>query len=129
MVHWLSLIVAMLVVPAWAAEGIEQEIRRVDSALTRISQDQQSVYQQFQMVQVLLRSEESKLQPLQSYTPPATPPNYDDVKREESARIARVKQYQEELDRLFSRYRELEEQKKGLVRVLTDLAQQNKNRD
>lgn len=122
--YWLALVLGMLTVPVWAADDIEQQMRRVESALTRIAQDQQSVYQQFQMVQVLLRSEESGIQPLQSYTPPASPPNYDDVKREESERRARIKQHQGELERLFARYRELEEQKKGLVRALSDLAAQ-----
>jgi hypothetical protein len=63
------------------------------------------------------------MQPLQSYTPPTTPPNYDDVKREEEARAERVKQHQYELDRLYARYRELEEQKKPLLDELSALAQ------
>jgi len=123
MMRWAMLIGLLLSAPAPAAEDIDREVRRVESALTRISQEQQSVYQQFQMVQELRRSDQAQMQPLQSYTPPATPPNYDDVKREEEARAARVKQYQYELDRLYARYRELEEQKKPLLDELSALAQ------
>ena len=123
MMRWAILIGLVLGVPALAAEDIDREVRRVESALTRISQEQQSVYQQFQMVQELRRSDQTQMQPLQSYTPPATPPNYDDVKREEEARADRVKQYQYELDRLYARYRELEEQKKPLLDELSALAQ------
>jgi hypothetical protein len=123
MMHWAILIGLLLGVPALAAEDIDREVRRVESALTRISQEQQSVYQQFQMVQELRRSDQTQMQPLQSYTPPATPPNYDDVKREEEARAERVKQHQYELDRLYARYRELEEQKKPLLDELSALAQ------
>ena len=123
MMRWAILIGLLLGVPVLAVEDIDREVRRVESALTRISQEQQSVYQQFQMVQELRRSDQTQMQPLQSYTPPATPPNYDDVKREEEARAERVKQYQYELDRLYARYRELEEQKKPLLDELSALAQ------
>jgi hypothetical protein len=123
MMRWAILTCLLLVAPVLAADDMDREVRRVESALTRISQEQQSVYQQFQMVQELRRSEERQMQPLQSYTPPATPPSYDDVKREEEARAERVKEYQYELDRLYARYRELEEQKKPLLEELSELAQ------
>jgi chromosome segregation ATPase len=124
MLRCLTLVLGLLAVPGWAADTIDQEVHRVEAALTRISQEQQSVYQQFQMVQELRRSDQAQMQPLQSYTPPPTPPNYDDVKREEEARATRVKEYQYELDRLYARYRELEEQKKPLLEELSALAQQ-----
>ena len=124
MSRWLPLVLALLAGPAWPADDVAQEVRRVEAALSRISQEQQSVYQQFQMVQELRRSDERQMQPLQSYTPPPTPPNYDDVKREEEERAQRIKGYQYELDRLYARYRELEEQKKPLLEELSALAQQ-----
>lgn len=126
MLRWLMLAVALLSVSARAADDIGEEIRRVESALTRIAQEQQSLYQQFQMVQERRRSDLAQVQPLQSYTPPATPPNYDDVRREEEARTERIQQYQEELDRLYARYRELEEQKKPLLEELSALAQRRR---
>jgi hypothetical protein len=120
---WLPLVLGLLALPGRADTDIDQEMHRVESVLTRISQEQQSVYQQFQMVQELRRSAEAQMQPLQSYTPPPTPPNYDDVKREEEARAQQIKEYTYELDRLYARYRELEEQKKPLLDELSALAQ------
>lgn len=124
---WLAvLVLAVACLPAAAGDAREQELRRIDSELASISREQESVYQQFQMVQVLLRTEESQLQPLQRYTP--TPPrNYDDVKREESERVARVERFRKELERLYSRHRELEEQKRELLQARTELAQRGAN--
>lgn len=124
MIRRLLLVTAMLAVPAWAASSIAQDTREVESALARVTAEQQSVYQQFQMVQVMLRSEEARTQPLPTYTPPTTPPNYEDVIREQNARATRIKQYQDEQDRLYSRYRDLETQRAQLVQALSALAQQ-----
>jgi chromosome segregation ATPase len=121
--RWFPLVLGLLVSAGWAANDVDQEMRRVEAALARISQEQQSVYQQFQMVQELRRSAQAQMQPLQSYTPPPTPPNYDDVKREEEERTQQIKQYSDELDRLYARYHELEEQKKPLLDELSALAQ------
>jgi chromosome segregation ATPase len=121
----LLLVLGLACAPAPAADGLEQELRRIEAELSLISREQQSVYQQFQMVQVMLRSEESQLQPLQQYTPPPAPRNYDDVKREENDRTARIQQLKQELERLYSRHRELEEQKGKLLQSLSSLQQRS----
>ena len=122
--RWLAIVVGLFAGSVCAADDLTEQIRRVEAALARISQEQQSVYQQFQMVQEMRRNLQAQMQPLQSYTPPPTPPNYDDVKREEEERAQRINDYQYELDRLYARYRELEEQKKPLLEALAELAQQ-----
>jgi chromosome segregation ATPase len=109
---------------AWAADGVQQQVRAVEAALARITQEQQSIYQQFQMAQELRRNAERQMQPLPLYGLPTSSPNYDDVKRDEAARAQRVKDLQNEVDRLYARYRELEEQKKPLLEQLSALAQQ-----
>ena len=110
---------------AWAGESVQQQVRRIEGALGRITQEQQALYQQFNMVQELRRNEERQmLPPLQFYVAPGSPPNYDDVKRQEEARAQRVKDMQYERDRLYARYRELEEQKRPLLEALSALAQQ-----
>ena len=59
---------------SWAAETIEQQARRVETALARISQEQQAVYQQFQMMQQLRSNEERQQLPIPTYVPsPAAP--------------------------------------------------------
>ena len=108
---------------AVAQEDVDAQIKRLEVALNRIQAEQQSVYHQFQMVQEQRRSAlQQARQEIQIYTPPATPPDYDDVVREKEARDAQIKVYAEELDRLYARYRELEEQKKSLLDQLTALA-------
>ena len=125
MLRWLLLIVALFPSYAPAAEGVQQQMRRIEAALNRISQEQQALYQQFNMVQELRRNDERQLlPPLQAYFPPGTPPNYDDVRRQEEIRSQRVREYQLELDRVYARYRELEEQKRPLLDTLTVLSQQ-----
>jgi hypothetical protein len=121
---WLALVVALLADPLWAADAIQQQMREVEAALARITQEQQSIYQQFQMVQELRRNDERQLLPLPTYSPPGTLPNYEDVKREDEARTQRIRQYQYELDRLHARYRELDQQRRPLLEQLAVLAQQ-----
>jgi chromosome segregation ATPase len=104
-------------------EEVDAQIKRLETALNRIQAEQQSVYHQFQMVQELRRGEIVQYQQsIQVYTPPATPPNYDDVVREKEARDARMRQYDDEVERLYDRYRELEEQKRPLLERLAELA-------
>jgi hypothetical protein len=51
------------------------------------------------------------------------PANVDDVQRDEDARVQRMNDLQAESDRLYGRYRELEEQKRPLLDELSTLAQ------
>jgi hypothetical protein len=124
MVRAVALILGLLSPAVWAAEGIQQQMRLVEAALARITQEQHSIYQQFQMVQELRRNDERQLLPLPTYSPPGTLPNYEDVKRDDDARTQRIRQHQSELDRLYARYRELDAQKRPLLEQLAALAQQ-----
>ena len=110
---------------AAARAELQARIRGVEAALSRVSAEQQSVYQQFQMVQEMRRNERQELSnPMQVYTPPASPPNYDDVVRDRQAREYRLQDYARQMDRLYARYRELEEQKRQLLDQLADLTAQ-----
>jgi hypothetical protein len=126
MMRWLAVTFALLVLPAWPAETLQQQMQRVQSALGQLSVEQQAVFQQFQMVQELRRNEERvALQRLPIYrlTTALAPQNVDDVQREEEARAQRLNELQAEGDRLYARYRELEEQKRPLLETLASLAQ------
>jgi hypothetical protein len=97
-------------------------IREVETALSRVSVEQQSVYQQFQMVQEMHRNERQELlNATQAYTLPASPPNLDDVLRDRQAREYRLQNYASQMDRLSTRYRDLEEQKRTLLDQFADL--------
>ncbi|RPI44798.1 MAG: hypothetical protein EHM59_11885 [Betaproteobacteria bacterium] len=103
----------------------EAQIRGIEAEISRVSVEQQSVYQQFQMVQEMRRNERQELlNPVQVYTPPASPQNYDDVVLDRQAREYRLRDYAIQMDRLYARYRELEEQKRRLLDQLSDLNSQ-----
>lgn len=127
--RWIALAVAVFAAPAAFAQtaaAIAQQMQQVEGALNRLSQEQVSVYQQFQMVQEMRRSEERlALQRLPIYriSTLVPPPNVDDIQRDEDARVQRMNDLQAENDRLYARYRELEEQKRPLLDTLSTLAQ------
>jgi hypothetical protein len=98
------------------------EAEAVRAALEALRQEQQAVYQQFQMVQALRAAQGPAVNPLAPYTPPATPPNYDDLVRERERATAKQTEYQAELERLYARYRELEARKRPLLDRLAELA-------
>lgn len=110
----------------FAQIALAQQMQRVEGALNRLSQEQVAVYQQFQMVLEMRRNEERlALQRLPIYrlSTLVPPPTVDDVQRDEDARTQRMNDLQAESDRLYARYRELEEQKRPLLDTLSTLAQ------
>ncbi len=112
-----------------ADPAADAEIRRLESQLNLLQQEQQSVYQQFQMIQELRRAEidaqyPQVIQNSPDYTMGNPPPNYDDVVRQKTEREKRIKQYTEDLNRMYAWYREIEDQKKVLLERLSQLAQQ-----
>jgi chromosome segregation ATPase len=114
----------MLPVPTWADADVEVQIKRVETALSRIQAEQQSIYQQFQMVQELKRQAMQQAIEDMSRWQAMPPQNYDDLVRAQQARAASRERYRYEADRLYERYRELEEQKKPLLERLNELAQE-----
>lgn len=103
---------------------LEAEAKRIDAALGRINQAQQSVYQQFQMVQELRRTELARPdpfapQPNVGIAPP--PQDYNELQRQREARENRIKELTTELDRLYARYQELEEEKRPLLERMSEL--------
>ena len=112
-----------------ADPAADAEIRRIEAQLTLLQQVQQSAFQQFQMIQELRRAEieaqyPQVIQNLPDYAMGNAPPNYDDLVRQKAEREYRIKQYTEDLNRLYARYREIEDQKKALLERLSQLAQQ-----
>ena len=124
------LLTFLCLVPALAfgdAAG-EAELLQLQAALTEIQQEQQALYQQFQMIQELRRTELDALNPpvVQNspvYSMDSATSNYDDVTRIRREREERVQQYSEDLNRLYARYRELDDQKKALRTRMNELVQ------
>jgi Skp family chaperone for outer membrane proteins len=109
---------------ALADADIDTQIKRVESALARIQAEQQAVYQQFQMVQELKRQARQQAQQDMSRWNAMPPQNYDDQVREQQARESSQDRYRDEADRLYDRYRELEDLKRPLLERLNQLAQE-----
>lgn len=123
--------VLLLLLPGlvWGAGDVEAELKRVEAALQRVQQEQQSLFQQFQMTQELRRTEMQAANPsiLQNspvYAEDNPPPNYDDVVRQRQARDDRIKQYTEDLNRLYARYQDLEQEKAALMEREAELQEQ-----
>jgi hypothetical protein len=103
--------------------------------LNQVQQEQQAVYQQFQMTQELRRNDIQENFPQAIQTPSSTvqypyamgglkdnaPVSYDDTVRLQRERQERIEQYTRDLNRLYSRYAELAEQKKVLLNQLMEL--------
>jgi type II secretory pathway pseudopilin PulG len=103
----------------------DAELRRVQAALNVIQQAQQSVYQQVQMVQELRRAELARPdpfapQPNVGIAPP--PQDYNELQRQRESRESRIRDLTAELDRLYARYQELEDQKRPLLERLGELS-------
>ena len=121
--------VLLLSAIAMADPAADAEIKQLEVQLQRVQQDQQSVYQQFQMTQELRRTE------LQIAHPPVVqnsldygmdnpPPNYDDVTRAKTERDSRIKQYTDDLNTLYARYLDLDAQKRAIQERIDALLQQ-----
>ncbi|HTO43048.1 MAG TPA: hypothetical protein VML56_03145 [Burkholderiales bacterium] len=114
---------------ALADAATEAEIGRLQTQLDQLQHLQQSVYQQFQMIQELRRTEidaqyPQVIQNSPDYAMGNSPPNYDDVVRQRAERDNRIKQYTDDLNRLYAQYQDLESQKRSLVDRLNLLVQQ-----
>ena len=124
-----SLLAGLTAGPALLAQSmpstdaaVAPRIVQLEKMLNRVNQEQQSVYQQFQMVQELRRNEIQESNPLVMQGPAfmggvknAPPINYDDNVQLQQQREARIRKYADDLNRLYARYSELSEQKKSLT--------------
>jgi hypothetical protein len=100
---------------AFAADtAADSELRAVQAQLELIQKEQQSIYQEFQMIQELRRL---------NLQPPAGPApiGYDDMVRQRAERETRADQYTAEMSRRYERFRELEDRKAPLIERLNQL--------
>ena len=112
----------------------DPRVIQLEITLNQLNQAQQSVYQQFQMVQELRRNE-TQIDPPQAVlnTSPSDAPysmsgvnsnpslNYDENVRLQRERQERLRQYTRDLTDLYARYSELEEQKRAVLGQLMEL--------
>ncbi len=111
-------------VSGWADTDVQ--IRQLEKALLRVQQETQFTYQQFIMTQEMRRNElhEVPLSVLPSTSAQSVPiPKYEDMVQYQQEKQERVKQYTTDLDRLYARYKELENEKILLVEKINQLEQ------
>lgn len=117
----LSLILLLLV---WASAVAEADPRlvRLEAAYNRAHQEQQAMYQQFQMIQELRRNELQQMDALPGSGRAGMPSanagkslDYDENVRQERARHERLQRYEREIAQSYARFLELGQQKKALL--------------
>jgi hypothetical protein len=115
------LLLLQLSLPAAADNGAELE--RLYSALNMLNQQQQAIYQQFQMVQEIRRANVPVL-----YGMPIPPQlngqiaNYDAMVAVQKSAILRGEDLSRQADQLLAKYNEIEEMKKPLQSKIYDLS-------
>jgi len=122
---------ACLLVPlvVRADAEVDAEVRQLQASIAALQQEQQSLYQQFQMTQELRRTETQDLNPgviqnspVYDIYSPAT--SYEDQERAKRERLDRIQKYTQHLNSMYARYRALEDQKTALRARIDELMQQ-----
>lgn len=105
-----------------SAADADTPLRRVEAALFAVRDEQQAVYQQFQMIQALQQIELQS--PAPAYVPQGQMPNYDDTARARQDQQDRLRSYTYELQQLFARHRDLTGEAAQLLDQVRILSQQ-----
>jgi len=116
----------LLTVPISGWANTDAQIRQLEKALFRVQQETQFTYQQFIMTQEMRRNEIQEVPlPISPSTPGASVPIplYEDFVQRNQEKQVRIQQYTADLDRLYMRYKELENEKILLVEKINELEQ------
>lgn len=116
---------------AFAGADAQDKLNQLEAELNGVRQEQQSVYQNFQLTRELrLMEAQEGIPPTSGYpygkdfygtyinTPP---PNYDEVVRAQLEREQRIQRHTDELKSLSARYLELEGRRKALLEEIREL--------
>lgn len=122
--RYLSLALLLLQLSFTAAADNNTELEKLYSALNMLNQQQQAIYQQFQMVQELRRNGSA---PFLSGTPVRPQlfgqiANYDEVVAAQKNAVLRGEYLYQQADQLLAKYNEIEEMKKPLQLRIYDLS-------
>ena len=115
----------------WADENkgtdTEKQMRQLEKALARVQQESQSTQQQFMMIQELRRNDMAE--PPMNVPLPSTPgqsipvPNYNNLMQQKQERDQRIEKYTADLNRLYTRFTELENEKQVILEQIRSLEQ------
>lgn len=104
----------------------DTEIRQLEKTMARVLQESQLTYQQFLMTQELRRNEmlEAPVLIPPSLSGKSVPiPNYEDMNRLRQEKDERIEKYTADLDRLYTRYKALENERETLFEQIKRLEQ------
>jgi hypothetical protein len=125
---WPALACLLMPLVVRADAEVDAEIRQLQASIAALQQEQQSLYQQFQMTQELRRTETQDLNPgviqnspVYDIYSPAT--SYEDQERAKRERLDRIQKYTQDLNSMYARYRALEDQKTALRARIDELMQ------
>ncbi len=124
MKHLILFLLLTVSASGWA--NTDAQIRQLEKALLRVQQETQFTYQQFIMTQEMRRNEiqGTSLPVLPSEPGASVPiPLYEDFVQQNQEKQLRIQQYTADLDRLYLRYKELENEKILLVEKINELEQ------
>lgn len=127
------LFLLLLAVPLTIQADAVTQARQLEKALARLQQESQSIQQQFMMIQELRRNELSE--PSMTVPQPKIPgqsvpiPSYDDLMQLKQEREQRIEKYTADLNRLYSRYSELENEKQTILEQINSLEQKKKTEE
>jgi type II secretory pathway pseudopilin PulG len=119
----LALLLLMLQPGLSTAADKSAELQALYNALNMLNQQQQAIYQQFQMVQEVRRI----ALPRYGYSPSmlpqfmGPPANYDEVVAAQKSAIRRDEDLSQQADQLLDKYNEIEEMKKPLQQKIYSL--------
>lgn len=116
----------LFLLPAFAvAADNEKQLFELESAITQRQQEQQTLFQQFQMLQELRRHEiaqDDQAAPVGSgLALSGEAPKYEDLARQRKDRVERIQRYTNELNELYARYQEMENERQALIEQLNGL--------
>ncbi|HET9663675.1 MAG TPA: hypothetical protein VFP00_05545 [Burkholderiales bacterium] len=101
-----------------AAHAASEEVKSLQDALSVLNQEQQAIYQQFQMIQQLRRS---NAEPVAPAIGGGAPGNYDEMIATKRAQSEREEAYARELRDLYQRHRDIEREKQPIIENLRRL--------
>lgn len=113
-----SIALALLLLSGSGSIFAADDLKALQEQLALINQEQQAVYQQFQMIQQLRRSNAEPVLPPIGGGPPG---NYDDMVASKRAQAERDEAYARELRDLYQRHQDLERDKQPILQRLREL--------
>jgi hypothetical protein len=129
MKHILFSLLLFVSAAAFAEADTQDKLKLLEADLSSVRQEQQAVYQNYQMVR------DMRLMEIQESIPPGSqypqgmdidtpPPNFDEVFRMQMEREQRIRQYTDDLKGLSEHYLELEQERKVLLEEIGELKRQ-----